>query len=31
MWGKKAFCGFEKKSVDKKAKWWKLILYKSMI
>jgi hypothetical protein len=31
MWRKKAFCGFEKKSVDKKAKLWKIISYKSMI
>ena len=29
MWGKKAFCGFEKKSVDKKAKWWMMICLKS--
>ncbi|WP_274570626.1 hypothetical protein V6667_06370 [Neisseria leonii] len=29
MWKKAAFCGFEKKSVDKKAKLWKLFYLKS--
>ena len=29
MWGKTAFCGFEKNSVDKNAKLWIMICLKS--